>query len=69
MNFLGVFSTLSTIVLLGLLTNAIITFQKLNYNLEFIGTAIFLSFVLVIHLVLVSRSKVKQVVKSNKKKN
>jgi hypothetical protein len=50
------------------MTNAIITFQKLNYSIEYIGAAILISFLLVLRLVLVSKSKATQVVKSAKNK-
>jgi len=56
------------IVLLGIMTNAIITFQKLNYSFEYTGVSIVILFLLVLRLVLVSKSKAKQVVKSAKKK-
>jgi hypothetical protein len=66
--FLGFSQTLVNIVLLGIMTNAIITFQKLNYSFEYTGVSIAIVFLLVLRLVLVSKSKVKQVVKSAKKK-
>ena len=50
------------------MTNAIITFQKLNYSIEYIGASIFISFLLILRFVLVSQSKAKQAVKSAKKK-
>ncbi|UJR08171.1 hypothetical protein I4U23_012444 [Adineta vaga] len=65
---LGMFQTLATIVLLAVMTNAIITFQKLNYGLDYIGSAIFMAFLLVIRLVLVSRSKAKDAIKTVKTK-
>jgi len=68
MIFLGFSQTLANIVLLGIMTNAIITFQKLNYSFEYTGVSIAISFLLVLRLVLVSKSKAKQVVKSTKKK-
>jgi hypothetical protein len=51
-----------------IMTNAIITLQKLNYSLEWIGGSIFLSFLLAIRLVLVSQTKAKQAVRSAKSK-
>jgi len=68
MIFLGFSQTLANIVLLGIMTNAIITFQKLNYSFEYTGVSIVILFLLVLRLVLVSKSKAKQVVKSAKKK-
>jgi hypothetical protein len=68
MIFLGFSQTLANIVLLGIMTNAIITFQKLNYSFEYTGVSIAIAFLLVLRLILVSKSKAKQVVKSAKKK-
>jgi len=65
---LGFSQTLANIVLLALMTNAIVTFQKLNYSLEFIGVSIFITFLLVLRLVLASKSKIKQEVTAVKKK-
>jgi hypothetical protein len=45
----------------------IISFQKLNYSLEYIVGAIFLVFLLVLRLVLASKSKAAQAVKIVKK--
>lgn len=56
-SILGFGTTLATIVLLMVMTNAIVTFQKLNYTIEYIGTFIFISFLLVLQLVLATRSK------------
>jgi hypothetical protein len=50
------------------MTNAIITFQKLNYGVEYIAASIGITFLLVVRLVLVSKAKAKQVVKTVKKK-
>jgi len=68
MIFLGFSQTLANIVLLGIMTNAIITFQKLNYSFEYTGVSIAISFLLVLRLILVSKSKAKQTVKTVKKK-
>ncbi|CAF1021836.1 unnamed protein product [Adineta steineri] len=65
---LGFSQTLATIVLLMIMTNATITFQKLNYSIEYIGAAIFISFLLVVRLVLVSKSKAKHAIKATKEK-
>ncbi|CAF1238630.1 unnamed protein product [Rotaria sp. Silwood1] len=61
---LGFFSTLANLILLMVMINAIITFQKLNYPMEYIGVLICISFLLLLRLVLASRSKVKQSIKS-----
>lgn len=60
--------TPASIALLGLLTNMIITFQKLNYNVEYTVGAIGLALLLVLRFVLASKSTVKSVVKAAKKK-
>ncbi|CAF3685498.1 unnamed protein product [Rotaria sp. Silwood1] len=62
--FVGFFSTLANLILLMVMINAIITFQKLNYPMEYIGVLICISFLLLLRLVLASRSKVKQSIKS-----
>ncbi len=66
--FVGFSQLLANIILLAIMTNAIITFQKLNYSIEYIGASILISFLLVVRLVLVSKSKAKQAVKTAKKK-
>ncbi|CAF0989976.1 unnamed protein product [Adineta ricciae] len=65
---LGILKTPATIVLMMLMTNALITFQKLNYGLDYIGSVIFMLFLLVIRLVLASKSKVQSVAKKVTKK-
>ncbi|CAF1165392.1 unnamed protein product [Rotaria sp. Silwood1] len=65
---LGVSQTLANLILLIVMTNAIITFQKLNYSIEYTGTFMFISFLLLLRLGLASRSKVEQSVESTKAK-
>jgi len=45
----------------------IIAFQKLHYSIEYIGGAIFLIFLLILRIILASKSKATQVVKTTKK--
>ncbi len=45
----------------------IIAFQKLHYSIEYIGAAILLAFLLVLRLVLASKSKATRVVKAVKR--
>ncbi|CAF2676352.1 unnamed protein product [Rotaria sp. Silwood2] len=65
---LGFSQTLANLILLMVMINAIITFQKLNYSIEYTGTFIFISLLLLLRLGLASRSKVKQSAKSTKAK-
>ncbi|CAF1535155.1 unnamed protein product [Rotaria magnacalcarata] len=54
----GAFSQLmSNVVLLVIITNFLIAFQKLNYGIEYIVAVIFLALLLVLRLILASRSK------------
>jgi hypothetical protein len=66
--FKGFAQTLANIILLAVMTNAIITFQKLNYGVEYLAASIGIVFLLVVRLVLVSKSKGKQIIKTVKKK-
>jgi uncharacterized membrane protein len=52
-------------ILLVIITNAIITFQKLHYGFEYMSIALFIAFLLVLRLVLVSKSKAIKVAKKN----
>ena len=52
----GFSQTLANIVLVGIMTNAIMTFQKLNYGLEYVVTAILIAFILVLRLAFASRA-------------
>jgi len=54
-------------VLLVIMINMIIAFQKLHYNIEYIGAAIILAFLLGLRLVLASKSKATRVVKAAKR--
>ncbi|CAF1258248.1 unnamed protein product [Rotaria magnacalcarata] len=57
--------SLANIILLMIMTNAIITFQKLNYSIEYTGVSIFISLLLVLRLILASSgSKPKQSVQA-----
>ncbi|CAF2566633.1 unnamed protein product [Rotaria sp. Silwood2] len=61
---IGFLQTLSNIILMVIMTIAIITFQTLNYPMEYMGVLICISFLLLLRFVLASRSKVKQEIKS-----
>ena len=50
------------------MTNMIIAFQKLHYNIEYIGVGIFLVFLLILRLIIASKSKATKVVKTAKRK-
>ena len=58
---------MANVVLLVIMTNMIISFQKLHYNIEYIVGGVFLAFLLVLRLVLVSKSKATKSVKTAKK--
>lgn len=47
--------------------NMLIAFQKLNYSIEYLGGAIFLTFLLALRLVLASKLKATQAVKTAKR--
>ena len=67
--FLSVWmKTSASCALLLMLSNAIITFHKLNYKVEYIVAAIGLGLLVALRFVLASKSTVKQVVKATKKK-
>ncbi|CAF3338390.1 unnamed protein product [Rotaria socialis] len=54
----GAFSqSMSNVVLLVIVTSFLVAFQKLKYGTEYIVAAIFLAFLLVLRLILASRSK------------
>jgi hypothetical protein len=57
----------ANLVLLVIMINMTIAFQKLHYGVEYIAGAIFLTFLLVLRLVLASKSKATQAVKTVKK--
>lgn len=44
-------------VLLVIMTNMIIAFQRLNYSMEYLGGAIVLAVLLVVRMLLASKSK------------
>ena len=64
----GFSQTLANIVLVGIMTNAIMTFQKLNYGLEYVVTSILIAFVLVLRLAFASRVTAGQTAQSTKRK-
>ncbi len=53
--------SMATVVLLVIMINLIIALQKLHYSIEYIGGAIFLAFLLIVRLVIASKSKAAQV--------
>ncbi|UJR38116.1 hypothetical protein I4U23_030796 [Adineta vaga] len=57
--------SLGTLVLLVIMTNMIIAFHKLNYSIEYLGAAVFLTFLLLLRLIFASKSKASRVVKQN----
>jgi uncharacterized protein YhhL (DUF1145 family) len=59
--------SIATVVLLVIMINMLIAFQKLNYSIEYLGGAIFLTFLLALRLVLASKSKATQAVKTAKR--
>ncbi|CAF3086417.1 unnamed protein product [Rotaria socialis] len=66
---LSLAQSLANIILLIIMTNAIITFQKLNYSIEYTGVSIFISLLLVLRLILASSgSKPKQSVQAKAEK-
>ncbi|CAF0831465.1 unnamed protein product [Rotaria sordida] len=65
---LGFSQTLATLVLLMVMINAIVTFQKINYPIEYTGIFVVVSLLLLLRLGLTARSTVKQTVKSTKAK-
>ncbi|CAF2491377.1 unnamed protein product [Rotaria sp. Silwood2] len=65
----GAFSqSMANVVLLVIITNMIIAFQKLHFSMEYIGGAIFLAFLLILRLVLASKSKTAKATKRNLEK-
>ncbi|CAF0974205.1 unnamed protein product [Adineta ricciae] len=64
----AVSQSLGTLTLLVITTNMIITFHKLHYGVEYIGAAIFLVFLLVLRLIVASKSKPARAVKRNVEK-
>ncbi len=58
---------MANVILLVIIINMIIAFQKLHYSIEYIGAAILLAFLLVLRLVLASKSKATRVVKAVKR--
>ncbi|CAF1087412.1 unnamed protein product [Adineta steineri] len=64
----GFSQTMANIVLLAITANTIISFQKLNYDMEYMAIAIFLTFLLTFRLILVSRSKASHAAKAAKRK-
>ncbi|CAF1073491.1 unnamed protein product [Rotaria sp. Silwood1] len=59
--------SMGNMVLLVIITNMIIAFQKLHYSMEYIGGAIFLAVLLILRLVLASTSKTTKVAKAAKR--
>ena len=49
--------SMANVVLLVIITNMIIALQKLHYSIEYIAAATFLGFLLVLRLVLTSRTR------------
>lgn len=58
---------MANMILLLIMTNMIIAFQKLHYNIEYIGAGIFLAFLLLLRLIIASKSKATKVVKTAKR--
>ncbi|CAF1056508.1 unnamed protein product [Didymodactylos carnosus] len=63
----GFLKTLSNIILLAISSLAVMTFQKLNYPMEYTGATLLISFLLVTRILLALKSKTVEVVKSAKK--
>ncbi|CAF1058474.1 unnamed protein product [Adineta ricciae] len=64
----AVSQSLGTLALLVIMTNMIITFHKLHYGVEYLGAAISLVFLLVLRLIIASKSKPARTVKRNVEK-
>ena len=67
MSRLAFSQSLANSVLLVILMNIIIAFQRLHYPMEYMGAAIFLAFLLVVRLVLASRSRATRPVRAAKR--
>jgi uncharacterized membrane protein len=67
LRFLAFSQSVANMILLVIVTNLIIAFIKLNYSIEYIGAGIFLAFLLLLRLVLTSRSNAIRAVKTAKR--